>query len=231
MLFLLTPTGNRLIQFNFCVEMMRNQTYSGDVTWIIVDDGKEHMTTPSIKNWNIIHEKLPEGIGNTQAKNIIHGLQYCDKNSKLIVIEDDDFYHKDWLEIIDKNLEYSELSGITKAKYYHIKTSTYKVHNNLAHSSLCSTGLRGANAFDFLKYICLKYIKFIDIHLWRNFTGKKYLFDGNNVIGIKGMPGREGIGSGHYRLLNHKDTSGNILNQWVGTDWADKYRSIYSDPT
>lgn len=230
MLFLLTPTGNRLIQFNFCVEMMTNQTYGGDVTWVIVDDGKDHMVTPSVKNWNIIHEKLPEGHGNTQAKNIIHGLQHCDENSKLIIIEDDDFYHKDWIDIIDKNLEHSEVSGITRAKYYNIKTATYKIHGNRRHSSLCSTGLRGTNAFNFLKDSCVQHRKFIDIHFWRNFSGIKKLFDGNNVIGIKGLPGRGGIGSGHNRPLNNTDTNGEVLNKWIGKDWADKYRSIYSDP-
>ena len=38
MIALITPTGARERQIQLCAQWMKQQTYTGDVTWIIVDE-------------------------------------------------------------------------------------------------------------------------------------------------------------------------------------------------
>ena len=57
-------------------------------------------------------------------------------------------------------------------------------------------------------------IEVIDLTLWRSLPGR--LYSTRHVVGIKGMPGRGGIGCGH-----HDDFGGNVsLRDWIGEDAA-----------
>lgn len=229
MLYLITPTGNRFLQFSFCVQFMQNQDYSGNVTWVIADDGQEKIETPSIKNWNIIHIKRAFKPGNTQGANLVDALKHCPADSKILIIEDDDFYSNRWLSIMSEKLESCDLCGETRTRYYNIINFTYRQNNNSGHSSLCSTGLHNADAYKILNDICHKKPRFIDIHLWHNFKGKKCLFNDTNIVGIKGFPGKKGIGSGHNGLRNKDDIECSILHKWVGDLWAKKYIDAIKD--
>jgi hypothetical protein len=228
MLYLITPTGNRFLQFQLCVEMMANQTYDDKITWIIADDGQKHVETPIIKDWDIIHIKRNYHPGNTQGANLATALKACDPNGKILIIEDDDFYSPQWIEIMSKQLSYSNMCGQIKHKYYNIQNKTYKQFNNNKHAGLCCTGIRGLEAYTLFMNISNQRPKFIDVHLWHNFKGIKQLFIGNYVIGIKGMPGRNGIGMGHRGLSHKDDNQCNTLRKWVGDVWAEKYIGIYS---
>lgn len=223
MLYLITPTGNRSLQFGFCVEMMQNQDYNTPVTWIIIDDGQEHVETPKVKDWTIQHIKRPFSNKNTQGINLITGLQCCSSDSKILIIEDDDNYSNQWLKIMSSKLNLYNICGETKTRYYNIRNYTYRNNNNLRHSSLCSTGIHNGAAYAMLMKICKDQPRFIDMALWRNFKGTKHLFAGKNIVGIKGMPGKRGIGSGHDSLRNKDDTNHSVLYKWVGDYWANKY--------
>ena len=64
--------------------------------------------------------------------------------------------------------------------------------------------------------------EFIDIKLWRGHRDA-ILFGGHRVVGIKGMPGRGGIGMGHKPgFSGQRDPKGELLRQWIGAD-ADWY--------
>lgn len=224
MLYLITPTQDRLLSFNFCIEFMQRQSYTDDVTWIICDSGKVHVTTPTIKNWTIIHKKFDYINTNTQKRNILSALEECDFNDKTLIIEDDDFYHENWLKIISDALDKSELAGETRAKYYHLKTHTFQEHKNHRHASLCATGIKGKNAYEKLISVCNTDVRFIDLDLWNQFKGPKKLLSGTSlVIGMKGLYGRSGLGEGHLRL-RHRDTNDFAqLRRWIGNEWTDKY--------
>lgn len=223
MIYIITPTCDRPVQLGFCIELMSRQTYTGDVTWIIADNSKESINIPQIKNWNIVHKKLQYTSSNSQGSNLIAALGECDPEKKIIVIEDDDFYHHDWLNFISAKLDNHHIAGEIRAKYYNLKNSTYKIHSNKKHSSLCSTGICGNDAYLSLLNICKHNHRFIDIHFWHNFKGSKNLFAGNYVVGIKGMAGKSGIGMGHRGMLPNIDQDHTILKQWVGDEWAEKY--------
>jgi hypothetical protein len=55
--------------------------------------------------------------------------------------------------------------------------------------------------------------------LWARATNK-YLFSGNSVIGIKGIPGRGGIGCGHRNKFSSlKDLNYTLLQEKIKDDY------------
>lgn len=197
MITALTPTGARPEAFAACVEQMRAQTIPA--RWVIVDDGPEPMPTPQIEGWDVVHlrpEPLWQLGQNTQARNLLHGLPYC--TGRVAVIEDDDAYASDWLETCDRWLNDADLVGECLSLYRHRDTGRETHCSNKNHASLCSTAMKG-DAISFFAEVCRSGPKFIDIRLWANKSITKALHkpDPRRVTGIKGWPGREGIGIGH----------------------------------
>lgn len=194
-LSVLTPTGGRPEAFAKCVEYMQAQDYEKPVRWVIVDDGPESMPTPQVKDWQIVHVR-PDSLWkpgqNTQVRNMLTGLDYC--ADRIVIVEDDDQYAPWWLSTVDSWLEDDDLVGEGWSVYRNLKTGTVKECNNNKHASLCSTAVKG-RAVEWLRQACCSGEKFIDLRLWKN-PGKLYPHEGG-VIGIKGYPGRPGIGMGH----------------------------------
>jgi hypothetical protein len=99
MLTLLTATGGRPEALDLCFRWMNNQDYKGEVRWVIVDDVSLNTAYRDKirKDWDVTvalpSPKWEEG-QNTQARNLLAGLLEVDPNSKLLIIEDDDYYHR-----------------------------------------------------------------------------------------------------------------------------------------
>jgi hypothetical protein len=90
------------------------------------------------------------------------------------------------------------------------------------HASLGATALRGS-AIDLLRRICAKGSRIIDVDLWRDFNGAKTLLESRTVVGIKGLPGRAGIGVGHRKSFGTPDDDGHVLRGWIGDERASEY--------
>ena len=221
MLTLLTMTGERPEAFALCQRWMARQTYTGAVRWVIVDDGRQPCSLAGIpEDWSI-DLVLPDPVWspgqNTQARNIHAGLDIIGTSERVVIIEDDDWYAPNWLETVADALDKAELVGETRARYYNVAQRKHKTHENHTHASLCSTALRGA-ALSTLKSVCRPSIQFIDILLWQAHSDK-HLFQGEGVVGIKGLPGRPGIGMGHDKKFNGKpDPQLKVLRSWIGVD-------------
>jgi hypothetical protein len=101
------------------------------------------------------------------------------------------------------------------------------IHTNKQHASLCQTGftrkiqpLIAATAKAHINQ------KFLDLNIWKLPVNKLVFLDSLTCVGIKGMPGRGGIGYGH------KDQMGSVderpfknLEIWIGKD-ADNYKNL-----
>lgn len=188
----LTPTGARPEAFAQCVEWMRAQTINA--RWVIVDDGPEPMPKPRIDGWQIVYlrpDPLWQPGQNTQKRNLLAGLGFC--GDRIAVIEDDDQYAPDWLERVNGWLDHDDLVGEGGSVYHNLRTGNTRNMNNTRHASLCATAVKG-KAIDWLRAAC-KGSAPVDIALWQN-PGKVYPHSGG-VIGLKGYPGRPGIGIGH----------------------------------
>jgi len=221
--YFLTPTGNRHEGMALLAEYVSAQTYKGPATWIIVDDCDPETDVPVVGD-NIKVEvvrppwRWKQG-GNTQQKCMTAGLERVPDEALLIILEDDDCYLPGYVETMLEALERAELVGERTSRYYTVATGRFKRIPGAKHASLAATALRGA-ALGILRNICaLGRDRFIDIALWRSSPG--LLLDSENVVSIKGLPGRLGIGVGHRNNFGDVDRSG-ILEQWAG-EYAPNY--------
>ena len=226
MLYLLTATGARPEAWEICQRLMSRQDYTGRVTWIIVDDGPEPQRVSFRREgWRIAYirpSQLWQPGDNTQARNLANGLRIVPDDGRLAIIEDDDWYHPEWLSTVSRELHSAELVGECKARYYNVRQMRGQQLHNREHASLCSTAMRGA-ALRTCRECLQPGVRFIDLDLWRKHTDKR-LFVGGHVVGIKGMPGRGGIGMGHRQdFAGVHDPRGAMLRAWIGDD-----ASIYS---
>ena len=222
MIKLLTTTGGRPEAWELCKRWVRQQTRQADA-WIIVDDCAEmsDMSGITIPTMLVRPQPFWQPGQNTQARNLLAALESVTPNDTLIIIEDDDYYAPTWVQSVVEWSKRFELVGERNALYYHVGHRQYRSCGNLTHASLCSTAMRGS-ALEFFKRVCQKNYKFIDMQLWRNFRGSKKLFDTKMTTGIKGLPGRAGIGGGH-RMSGRPDPNGELLKKRIGDD-ASVYR-------
>ena len=225
MLTLLTPTGARQEAFDLCQKWMFNQNYTESVKWIIVDDcpipTEVTLVNPAWQVKIIRPEPLWEEGKNTQARNLLEGLAQVSSNERVVIIEDDDYYDSEYLANVDRWLDHHDLVGESHSRYFNISTGVYKYCNNTKHASLCSTAVKGA-AIRELIAVCKKQPKFIDIHLWAHYRLSKRLYNTTLCCGIKGLPGRAGIGGGH-RMQGDIDFT--KLQEWVGEDALKYYET------
>ena len=167
---------------------------------------------------------------NTQARNIREGLRHLDPDLPIAIIEDDDFYSPEWLQTVVDWLERDyELIGEEKARYYSLPTSIARTMRNTRHASLCATAFRGREVYNSLLELAqADGRKFIDKDLWAQTpSGLKTLLPTHHVVGIKGLPGRHGIGCGHKPSFSGKaDPKGVILRSWVGDAAYKAYKEL-----
>jgi hypothetical protein len=206
MITLLTVTGGRPEAWALCKRWMAAQTVQPD-RWIIVDDVGDvpEATIQVTPRW--------QPGQNTQARNLLSGLEAYE-GGKLLIIEDDDYYSPNYIENMSKWLDRFDLVGERNALYYHVGQRVWRNCNNRTHASLCATGMSDVTKF---VTICQKMSKFIDLELWKGGTGR--LFDTQMTVGIKGLPGRPGIGAGH-RMKGISDPNLSVLRKRIGSDSA-----------
>lgn len=228
MVTLLTATGGRPEAFAKCIEWMYNQDYTGLVHWIIVNDYDDVIPDFKIKEgWKVsIIRPTPKWSpgDNTQSRNLLEGLKLVEPDDYLFIIEDDDYYSPSYISTYVNHLDEYDLVGEKFARYYNVAHTCYKECPNSEHASLCSTAMKGG-AIELFKEVCEENHTFIDMILWdRQEEAKKNLFRTGLVVGIKGLPGRPGIGSGHKMKFNRnsirKDFDYNKLKKWVGKDYV-----------
>lgn len=220
MLTLLTATGARPAAWAICERLMARQDYAGTVRWVIVDDGPEPQpVTFQRAGWHLLVIR-PNPVWqrgqNTQARNLLAGLAAIGAGDRVVVIEDDDWVAPDWLTHVAGQLDRAELVGERRSRYYNIATRRGREMGNTAHASLCATALRG-RALDTFRQVLRTKRTGIDMHLWRRHPSR-HLFDGHRVVGIKGLPGRGGVGVGHRSDFGTPDPTGALLREWIGED-------------
>ncbi len=221
MLTLLTATGARPEAWAICERLMARQTIVEPVRWVIVDDGQQPQPVTFRRDgWELVLIRPApfwQPGQNTQARNLLKGLDALGPHDRLVIIEDDDWYAADWLLHVAAQLERAELVGECRARYYNTVQRRGRQLRNQAHASLCSTAMRG-DAIRQFRRACNSRQRFIDIDLWGR-VPSRYLFTGHRVVGIKGLPGRGGIGMGHRDdFAGVDDRDGALLHEWIGHD-------------
>lgn len=215
---LITPTGMRPEAFQLCEKWMSRQTYKGNVQWIVVDDG-EIPTKTNLGQQVIRPQPFWQPGMNSQSRNLLSALDSI-SYSYVLIIEDDDWYAPEYIQQMAEELDHHEVVGEIKAVYYNLAHKSWHRHRNSEHASLCQTGFHISQLEKF-KWACQS-SGFIDIVFWKNvFGSNKGLFtrDAPLCVGIKELPGREGIGSGHKHGNRYAPDLDLIkLEELVGTD-------------
>jgi hypothetical protein len=237
-IFLVTPTGARKDQFALCAKWMQRQTYSGEVVWIIVDDAYPY-TTDNVgegfkDKWTIVRiHPSPLWAGeNTQSRNIKAGIDFIKETypkeqvSAIFIIEDDDYYKPHYLQRMMDLKGTFDLWGETNTIYYNVNYRRFADNNNKAHASLFQT----AFTYDAIPVLEGSYNnRFIDCVFWANVRNRFLFYDNTLAIGIKGMPGRGGIGAGHTKAMGMiSDISLVNLHAMIGEDYKE-YERYYND--
>lgn len=236
---LITPTGGRPEAFNLCEHWISQQTVKPD-EWIVVDDYPE-ATKTSMNQKVIRREPFWKNKEMTLPINLAMGIMAA-TGDIIFVIEDDDWYSSNYIESMIKKIQNFDLVGEGLAKYYNIKTNFYYIHNNLNHAGLFQTVFKKEISKEIINLILSnKNEKYIDGLIWKFINRNKKIFISKSPlsIGIKGLPGRMGIGYFHTENscknfvgttklgVGKKDLSPfETLKVWIGDKDVKKYYSL-----
>jgi len=224
----ITPTGDRPLAFALCKHWMEMQTVQPD-QWLVIDDGEVPLK-PSPGMDYIRRKPTSHDPKHTLNVNLQAALPLI-RGSKIIIIEDDEYYAPRYIETLSKKLDSFEVAGISNSKYYHLYSGASARHANTLHASLAQTSFRNSFLPAAAHLLNTKLKHYIDICIWQIALagGRGYLFlDEPEMlyVGIKGLPGRPGIGVGHKITMygNSRDTSRALLKKWIPKDY-----NIYLD--
>ena len=223
--YALTPTGARPEGLALLGEYINAQTYQGPLTWVVVDDCLPTTRIPRVRAGVDVYHVRPaqqwQPGTNTQAYCMDYGLLHVPEDAVLFILEDDDVYLPGYIDTMLEAMETLDLAGEVDARYYNVETGRYRVIPGKIHSSMASTVCKG-DALALLRSLCRGGLtRMLDVNLWKRFKGGKKLMVTHNVVGIKGLPGRPGIGVGHRKRFGVPDT-GDTLREWAG-DYAENY--------
>lgn len=219
MITVITPTGGRQDCINLLAKYLNNQSAAG-FRWLLVDDCDKATIIPPMRGdieVSVIRPRWRWRPGMvTLGDSLSLALELCE-SEKVLICEDDDCYLPDYVRLMGSYLDSWAMVGERVARYYNIQTRRFREIPSTRHASLCATGFRRSVIPDAIKS-CRE--RHIDIDLWGKVKGM--LVETGCVVGIKGMPGRGGIGIGHRDDFGESDT-GSVLHDWIG-EYAAEYR-------
>lgn len=219
---LITPTADQPLGIMLAEQYMARQTI-GFHEWIVADDG----TVPARLTMNQKHVVRPrryEG-GASLANNVLDALAHV-TGDVVVIVEHDDHYHPRHLEVSRDRLERAEATGAGWQRYYNVHHRCHKLMKNVG-SALCNTAFRVAlmPAMEEAAERCRRSGAIgLDRMFWDSLKEGADVHDEHTVVGIKGLPGRPGLGIGH-RPDNTWNMDPNLeqLRQWIGDD-VENYR-------
>ena len=226
---LITLTGDRQLAFSRCefyVERMlinvKNKELS--VQWLVIDDGK--IATVTSNRYEDFLQYIRREPSHKKIKSFLNNLQAAlplIKYNKILIIEDDDWYHPGYIQIYIDRLQNYDLVGEGPAHYYNIRHHSYRKVANTKRASFCQTGFNSC-VIEKLFVSSMKQSSFVDARLWSKDCKKFIWQDKPHCIGMKSLPGRPGIGIGHRpNKYFIKDPDFKKLIKWVGKEDAQWY--------
>lgn len=233
---LITTTGSRPEAFKLLEKYVQRQTAlknsKEEIQWIVIDDNIKTPTICTLGQEYYANPLQAEGKFNTQRPGLGYALTKV-KGDYIFILEDDDFYGKDYLLVYSDFLKHAFMVGEGNALYYDVGTRLYKRMENFRGASLCQTAFR-KSSIPFVEKAVHSGELYIDSQMWaRRDSIKSILFTGMDLcVGIKGMPGRTGIGVGHRMSLEDpkvkSDEGFTELPQFLGSvEDAKAYKGYY----
>jgi hypothetical protein len=221
---LITPTGDRHEAFALCERWMAQQSYTGSIQWIVVDDGKRP-TNPTMGQKYIRTKPMHR---HSLCRNLRAAIPHV-TGDLVFVIEDDDYYHPHYLSTMAGRLHHADLVGEFGAKYYYVREQSWRHRfETEQHASLCRTGML-RSVLQTLMACAEGDHPSVDLRLWRRWKGSKASWidaagTQSMCVGIKGVEGRSSRG---WRPAKDaaSDLTSQVLRKWVGKD-AEVYKAF-----
>jgi len=213
---LITPTGDRPEAFALCERWIEQQRYTGEIQWIVVDDG--HSPT-EVNNADIVLCPQPMN-GHSLSRNLREAIPHI-RGEHILIIEDDDYYGPDYISVMVGRLQYADLVGEFGAKYYYLRERRWRHNVNEKHASLCRTGFNRSVLPTLQNCIAGTDHPSVDLRLWQQWGGSALYWNdeagtSRMCVGIKGVSGRQSYGWKPSRNAQYDD--GSKLSQWLGQD-------------
>jgi hypothetical protein len=226
----ITCTGDRIVAFDLCARWMQDQTIIPS-QWIVIDDGKIPMANIPKNCEYIRREPQKNDPLHTMVINLKLALSKV-TGDKIIIIEDDEYYAPEYIKEMSKQLNGYDLVGIGKSKYYNIQAFKYYQHNGKEfsdHASLAQTAFKKSLIPSILGK--MNGDQFLDIRIWQGLKGNAHILVDDKeslYVGMKGLPGRSGIGSGHNPNMEgyKNDNNKTVLKEWIKNK---KHLDLYLD--
>lgn len=240
---LITCTRDRAEAFALCSKYVSAQAPGFD--WIVVDDGDAPIGL-HISPLSHYVRREPSTKRNTLPENLLAGLRVAqDQGADTIaLVEDDEWYSPQYVEIMLEKIKGFEVAGQIGARYYNVADRRWMQANNTTYASLCRTVVRGERAIGRLHAAATAALQaespFVDQWLWGLRGAPAEVLAGHGLaenlfrddglsVGIKGMPGRGGLGRAHGReAMPNKDPQMLELRRWIGAD-ALAYEGFYRE--
>lgn len=214
---LITPTGDRPEAFAMCEHWMRSQRYTGEIQWIVVDDGR----VPTMATMATDCIRLKPMQKHSLCRNLAAAIPQI-YGKYVLIIEDDDYYGPDYISTMVGRLHHADLVGEFGAKYYFVNASKYRHRTDERHSSLCRTGMTNSVIQTLTDCVTGTDHPSVDLRLWERWTGSALTWvdvagDSRMCVGIKGVAGRQSKG---WRVSPDAldDSDGSVLRLWCGED-------------
>ena len=224
----ITPTADQPTGIALLEEYMRRQTIHPDV-WVVADDGEQHASL-TMGQVHVVRERQHEG-GRSLAANMLAALKYADADV-IVVFEHDDWYRPDHIEVSLRGLQAAKATGSAWQRYYNLPSKSWVVMRNVG-SALCNTAFR-SELVPQMRHAAERALEAgsyaVDRLFWDSLPrAVQCITEEETVVGIKGLPGRAGLGLGHrpnaLRPWEH-DASGVKLREWVGAEDAGVYEHV-----
>lgn len=223
MIVLITPTADRPHGIALCEKWMARQTVQWD-RWIVADGGQEKCN-PTLGQEHVHVAPQPRGFGSLCANVLaaVDAVGTLDADDVALVIEDDDYYLPTHIEQAVTNIRAGVmLTGPRWLYYYNVRLRGWmKMDRNRASAPLCGTALRGDALLRLAAAarLCQRtHSHNVDGALWRMPLTRR-LHEDPRVVGIKGLPGRVGLGIGHDPRRNwNADRDSVKLRELLGAD-------------
>lgn len=223
----ITTTCDRPIGIALAERMMQRQTYPIS-QWIVADGGET--PAPCSMGQVHLHQPRPPGVENFIG-NLLAGLHRA-TGDVIAFIEDDDWYAPTHLEQLVRQLHDEPraiAAGDDDQRYYNVATRQWRTWKNVG-ACLCQTMMRRewASRFEQVAQTCLARSSYgVDGNFWRGIPlARRSIVKAHTVVGIKGLPGRHGLGVGHRPDAKWTDDPNwTQLRAWIGDDSA-QYESL-----
>lgn len=220
MISVITPTADRPVAIALAEQYMARQTLKPD-EWIIADGGEVPVTCSMGQKH--IHQPKPSGAENF-LNNLLAGIEEV-RGDVVVIVEDDDWYAPTHLESMVADLANVGAAGDDSQRYYNVHHRCWRVFQNKG-ASLCQTAMRRDLLPKFKDAITRALAVsrfFVDYLFWESVpVEQKRLRRMDTVVGIKGLPGRPGLGIGHRPsgAQWRADPEMVKLAEWIGDDVA-----------